>query len=554
MSSRVRWLLLVGCALGAVSVLAGLSLVVWWQARERWQSERRAALEENVRLSLWRIDGLVAAELARENLEELPRGVAALPDEPHVAGRLLLDGARVVGSAGDRERLQTLAERAPAVPSLPVQLAQVVDKDVLGTYTQPQNNEPTGSAKYEAIQQRKGSSDLYARSRAVFNTSTNATPSSSLGDFDEYEPVARPSPPRKKAIPRSYAPPASAFTASWIDGELLLSRAVLVDGRSLRLVVWMKWESLANALLGEAAELLPSARLERVIGIPPRPTRTLASLPVELVPGPLPARDEPPTPVVWPLLSLAWMAALVISGALLVLVIGIARLSERRAAFVSAVTHELRTPLTTFRMYTEMLAAGMVPDEARRKTYLDTLQREASRLSHLVENVLSFSRVEQGRRPPKPEPTELGPFLERLLPRLEERASQATMHVVAPEHVEATVLADAGGLEQILFNLVDNASKYAASATDRNIELTVENSGHAVRIGVRDHGPGIDAEARRELFTPFSKSAHRAANTAPGVGLGLALCRRLARSMGGDLRYEPHRDGGARFVVVLTQA
>ena len=75
-----------------------------------------------------------------------------------------------------------------------------------------------------------------------------------------------------------------------------------------------------------------------------------------------------------------------------------ASLSERRGAFVSAVTHELRTPLTTLRMYTEMLADGMVPDEPRRRSYLQTLRAEADRLGHLVENVLAYSRLERNRR------------------------------------------------------------------------------------------------------------------------------------------------------------
>ena len=72
-------------------------------------------------------------------------------------------------------------------------------------------------------------------------------------------------------------------------------------------------------------------------------------------------------------------------------------LSERRGAFVSAVTHELRTPLTTFRMYAEMLAEGMVPSPEARQKYLETLRREADRLAHLVENVLQYARLERGR-------------------------------------------------------------------------------------------------------------------------------------------------------------
>src|ERR1043165_39773 len=75
---------------------------------------------------------------------------------------------------------------------------------------------------------------------------------------------------------------------------------------------------------------------------------------------------------------------------------GIVSLSERRGAFVSAVTHELRTPLTTFKMYSEMLASDMVRDAQKRRQYLETLCSEANRLSHLVENVLAYARLERG--------------------------------------------------------------------------------------------------------------------------------------------------------------
>ena len=74
--------------------------------------------------------------------------------------------------------------------------------------------------------------------------------------------------------------------------------------------------------------------------------------------------------------------------------IGLIRLSERRAVFVSAVTHELRTPLTTFNMYTEMLPSGLVP-KGREMAYVDILKNEAGRLTHLVDNVLSYARVER---------------------------------------------------------------------------------------------------------------------------------------------------------------
>jgi K+-sensing histidine kinase KdpD len=128
------------------------------------------------------------------------------------------------------------------------------------------------------------------------------------------------------------------------------------------------------------------------------------------------------------------------------------------------------------------------------------------------------------------------------------------IQVDADEAVAATrVTVDAGAVEQILFNLVDNACKYAApSAIDRIIHLeALPEQGRLAMLRVRDHGEGISEAGARRLFQPFSKSATEAAHTAPGVGLGLALCRRLSRSLGGDLRRDASVRNGAAFVLSL---
>ena len=151
---------------------------------------------------------------------------------------------------------------------------------------------------------------------------------------------------------------------------------------------------------------------------------------------------------------------------------GVLSLSERRGAFVSAVTHELRTPLTTFRMYAEMLAENMVPDEQTRHGYLETLRVEADRLTHLVENVLSYARLERSRPARRIGSVSVAEIFDQsAVGRLTDRARQAdlTLSVEADEPVRhARALADPAAVEQILFNLVDNACKYAATADRPN--------------------------------------------------------------------------------------
>jgi signal transduction histidine kinase len=125
---------------------------------------------------------------------------------------------------------------------------------------------------------------------------------------------------------------------------------------------------------------------------------------------------------------------------------------------------------------------------------------------------------------------------------------------IADDAADAVVRADASAVEQVLFNLVDNAGKYAASADDRRIRLDASRNGKYAMVRISDHGPGIPPAEARKLFRPFSKSARDAANSAPGVGLGLALSRRLARQMRGDLKLESGNGSGASFVLTLPLA
>jgi signal transduction histidine kinase len=343
----------------------------------------------------------------------------------------------------------------------------------------------------------------------------------------------------------------------WVGERLLVARRVEVGEETVVQGCWLDWDGLKQRLRGEVADLLPQVELTPVtLAEPIKLSRLLATIPVQLSVQP----PEPP-PAGWtPIrisLAAAWACLLITALIAGVMLHGIVTLSERRGAFVSAVTHELRTPLTTFRMYAEMLAEGMVPAAAQRQRYLETLRGEADRLAHLVENVLQYARLERGRPGQRRrEEVSLAGLLERTESRLADRAKQAGMKLVVEideDHCDAALSTDSSAVEQIVFNLVDNACKYAAAASDKRIHLKLECLPRQVRITVCDHGPGISAAGRRKLFRPFSKSVHEAANTAPGVGLGLALSRRLAAELGGRLELTTPTGEGAGFELTLPR-
>jgi len=381
------------------------------------------------------------------------------------------------------------------------------------------------------------------------------------------QPAPQAPPPRPALSTKPAEPPGALLTRlpvnlsegtmqpCWSGDLLVLGRRVLIDEQTYVQGCLLDWTGLRRSLLADIADLLPQADLVPARGpaLLGQGERRLAARPAVLEPGALPAPGAPEASPVRTILIVAWAAALLAGASVGLLLFGTLLLSERRGAFVSAVTHELRTPLTTFRMYAEMLAAGMVPQEKRR-AYLETLCTEANRLGHLVENVLAYARLERGRLQGRVDVLGLAALLERLAERLRGRATQAGLELVLTVTEGARALrvrVDPAAVEQILFNLVDNACKYAAGGEDRRLHIEAMPAAGCGLVCVRDHGPGIDPADRGRIFRPFSKSARDAANSAPGVGLGLALSRRLARALGGDLRLAAAGSDGACFELRL---
>tara|TARA_R110002126_G_scaffold41590_6_gene120845 strand:- start:16901 stop:18622 length:1722 start_codon:yes stop_codon:yes gene_type:complete len=323
-------------------------------------------------------------------------------------------------------------------------------------------------------------------------------------------------------------------------------------------VFQLDWTKLEPELLGQAYDLFPEGRLIPTSPVPVDPDQTGALL------AGIPARYQVERPVVEPRLSRGTRTTLVsmwalgllsLSGLVLGLRSAVAY-GEKHRRFTSAVTHELRTPLTTFQMYSEMLSLGMVPEE-RRAEYLSTLEVESKRLAGLVENALAYARLEEGRRPAGIEAISISGLLERCVPTLERTCDAAgwNLDVHAPPQGRSLdkgriVRTDPDAVLQVLTNLVGNACKYGRSATGEPLRLEVQASPDALTLTLADQGAGVPSAMRRHVFRPFDRAGRDESDAAPGVGLGLALARDLARALGGDLLLEP-TPVGARFSLSL---
>ena len=347
------------------------------------------------------------------------------------------------------------------------------------------------------------------------------------------------------------------MTAFWIDNRLYLARHVGSSSLQQAEGCLLDWNVLKPTLIDSIRDLFPEADLVPLDPDEPGDHETLANLPIRLIPGTPVLSNLPVSSALKPTLIVAWSCFLLSAVAIGGLLFGVVRLSERRAAFVSAVTHELRTPLTTFRLYSDLLSDRESISPEKYDGYIETLKNESERLEYLIENVLSWSRLEQSAETQVIENLAWNEFFERIESSLRDRATLAGMTLDTADAVDESSLRFRGNrtaVERILFNLIDNSCKYAKQSEDKRIHIDLQQIEDSVSIRIRDHGPGIPRELQTRLFQPFSKSAEEAARSAPGIGLGLSLSRRLARDMQGRLNLVESSSGGVTFELQLPQS
>ncbi|MDH7598582.1 MAG: HAMP domain-containing sensor histidine kinase [Sedimentisphaerales bacterium] len=228
-------------------------------------------------------------------------------------------------------------------------------------------------------------------------------------------------------------------------------------------------------------------------------------------------------------------------------------LSRQKDSFISAVSHELRTPLAGIRVCAEMLEKGWVSTIEQRDRYYHNIRLEAERLTRLIENVLDFSRIQQGRQRYHLVEGDINQLLRAVVETARPLAQAQGLEIRTELDQIPPFPFDHDAITQILLNLLDNAVKFGNPSRDNLIIVRTRQQDDFVLIEVEDHGPGIPEAERTRIFRPFYRLEPEATRRTRGVGLGLALVWRFALAHQGFVQVAEARPCGAVFTVGLRR-
>ena len=230
--------------------------------------------------------------------------------------------------------------------------------------------------------------------------------------------------------------------------------------------------------------------------------------------------------------------------------------NRAKSVFLAMMSHELRTPLNAIGGYVELIEMGIHgPVTPAQAEALGRVARSQRHLLRLINDVLNLARIEAGRVEYTVETVPLGEVAQSVLPMVEPqlRARRLRLDVRVPSELAAR--ADREKVQQILLNLLSNASKFTLPDGCVTVDAFVDvGVGEVVFVRVRDTGIGIAGDRLDHVFEPFVQVDDSHARRSEGTGLGLAISRDLARGMGGDLRAESEEGKGSTFTLSLPLA
>jgi signal transduction histidine kinase len=223
-------------------------------------------------------------------------------------------------------------------------------------------------------------------------------------------------------------------------------------------------------------------------------------------------------------------------------------LARQQADFVAAVSHEFRTPLTSMRHLLDLLITRGITDEQRKARYYGLLSGETDRLQRMVETLLSFGRIDAGAHVWELEPLDVADLVTDVAETFRGEFASRLL-VIELEDTLPTIQADREALTRAMWNLLENAAKY--SPGDSPVRLFARSQGRTITIGVEDRGIGIPVREQERVFEKFVRGDEAKRTGIRGVGVGLALVKRIAEGHGGSVRLTSEVGSGSTFMLVL---
>ncbi len=229
------------------------------------------------------------------------------------------------------------------------------------------------------------------------------------------------------------------------------------------------------------------------------------------------------------------------------------KLARLKNDLIANVTHELKTPLASMRVLVDTLIDGRLPEESQRREYLEMIAKENIRLSRLIDNFLTYSRIERSKIAFVMEDADPADIAADAAEALQERLASPNCHFeskIAPDL--PPINADRDAMVSALLNLLDNALKY--SGDEKEISLRVFGQGGKVRFEVADNGVGLSRGELKRIFDRFYQADLKLSRQAGGCGLGLGIVKFIAESHGGSIHATSRAKEGSVFTIEIPAA
>jgi signal transduction histidine kinase len=259
------------------------------------------------------------------------------------------------------------------------------------------------------------------------------------------------------------------------------------------------------------------------------------------------------------LLVRVWTTVLAVASIALLTFIAVQRVSRQMQStrlkddLLATVSHELKTPLSSMRVLVDTLLAGSIQDPQQQREYLEIITHENHRLTGLIENFLTFSRMERGRHVFEFSPVSISDVVSRAITSAGERVRPPACRLdLALEPDLPAVHGDREALVTVVLNLVDNALKY--SGTDKHIVVRGYRREQQVYVEVEDNGVGFSRRVGRRIFERFFQADRDTAGSAAGVGLGLSIVKYIVNAHRGTIDVSSQPGKGSRFTIGLPVA